>query len=76
MEIGGRQARDAGEDIGEPGLGSTSFSRAVIMRVSIAAARSAPRSEPAKSQDFLPQATPCSALSAALFVVQILPSSA
>jgi hypothetical protein len=57
-------------------LGSTSFSRAVMMRVSMTAARSAPRSEPAKSHAFLPQATPRSAHSAALFVMQVLPSFA
>lgn len=76
-EARGRQVRDAGQGIGEPRLvESTSFSHAVMMRVSMAAARSALRSEPAKSHAFLPQATPRSALSAALFVMQILPSSA
>jgi hypothetical protein len=39
------------------------------------AARSAPRSEPAKSHAFLPSARPRSALSAALFVKQMRPSS-
>jgi hypothetical protein len=38
-------------------------------------ARSAPRSEPANSQDFLPRAKPRSARSAALLVRQIRPSS-
>src|SRR4051794_19532469 len=35
--------------------GSTSLSLAVMISVVMAAARSAPRSEPAKSHDFLPQ---------------------
>ncbi|AOF92393.1 hypothetical protein BSY16_6128 (plasmid) [Sinorhizobium sp. RAC02] len=44
-------------------LGSMSFSRAVMIRERMADARSAPRSEPAKSQAVLPQATQRSALS-------------
>ena len=50
---------------------------AACERVSVAmkAARSAPRSDPAKSHDFLPSAKPRNARSAALFVRQILPSS-
>ena len=55
--------------------GSTSLSFAVVIRVAIAAARSAPRSEPAKSHDFLPRANPRSARSAALFDRQMRPSS-
>lgn len=57
-------------------FGSISLRRAVVIRVSMMAARSAPRSDPAKLQFFRPQATPRRALSAALFVMQILPSSA
>jgi hypothetical protein len=41
----------------------------------IAAARSPPRSDPAKSQDFRPTAIPRSARSAALLVRQIRPFS-
>src|ERR1700757_4577835 len=55
--------------------GSTSLNFAVVISVAIAAARSAPRSEPANCQDFLPNANPRSARSAALFVRQTLPSS-
>ncbi len=55
--------------------GSTSLSFAVMISVAMAAARSAPRSEPANSHDFLPSAKPRSARSAALFVRQIRPSS-
>ena len=55
--------------------GSMSLSLAVPIREYIAAARWPPRSEPAKSQDFRPRATPRSDLSAALFVRQIRPSS-
>jgi hypothetical protein len=43
----------------------------VTIRVYMKAARSPPRSEPAKSQDFRPRAMPRSARSAALFVRQI-----
>src|SRR5262245_23354726 len=50
--------------------GSTSLSLAVIISVVMAAARPAPRSEPAKSHDFLPSANPRRARSAALFVRQ------
>src|SRR4029077_13650524 len=55
--------------------GSTSFILAETMRLYMAAARSPPRSEPAKSHDFLPRAMPRSARSAALFDKQIRPSS-
>ena len=55
--------------------GSTSLSLAVMISVVMAAARSAPRSEPAKSHDFLPSANPRRARSAALFVRQTRPSS-
>ena len=48
--------------------GSTSLSLGVMISVDMAAARSAPRSEPAKSHDFLPNANPRRARSAALFV--------
>src|SRR5690606_32543149 len=44
--------------------GSTSLSFAVPIRVYMTAARSAPRSDPAKSHDFLPRARPRSARSA------------
>src|ERR1700755_3013096 len=54
--------------------GSTSFIFAVTMRLYIAAARCPPRSEPAKSHDFLPRAIPRSARSAALFDRQMRPS--
>ena len=52
-----------GEDVGAPGLGSTSLSLAVPMRVYITAARSPPRSEPAISQDLRPRKMPRGALS-------------
>jgi hypothetical protein len=55
--------------------GSTSLSLAVWMSVYMRAARSAPRSDPANSHDFLPRAKPRRARSAALFERQILPSS-
>lgn len=55
--------------------GSMSLSFAVVISVAMKAARSAPRSDPAKSRDFLPSAKPLSARSAALFVREILPSS-
>lgn len=57
-------------------FGLTSFSVAIMMSASTIAAQLALRSEPAKSQDFVPQATPRRALSVALFVMQILPSPA
>ena len=50
------------------------MSFAVLIRVAIAAARSAPRSEPAKSHDFLPRAKPRSARSAALLKGMMLPA--
>jgi hypothetical protein len=40
-----------------------------MISVAMAAARSAPRSEPAKSQDFRPSVNPRRARSAALFVI-------
>ncbi len=46
--------------------GAMPFSLAVPISVYMAAARWPPRSEPAKSQDFLPRATPRSDRSAAL----------
>jgi hypothetical protein len=46
--------------------GSMSLSLAVMINVVTAAARSAPRSEPANNHDFLPRAKPRSARSAAL----------
>lgn len=46
-----------------------------MINVNIKAARSAPRSDPANSHDFLPSAKILSARLAALFVEQILPSS-
>src|SRR5271156_7231016 len=52
--------------------GSTSLSFAVWMSVYMRAARSAPRSDPANSHDFLPRAKPRRARSAALFERQIL----
>jgi len=48
--------------------------RAVAISVYIAAARSPPRSEPAKSQFLRPMAMPRSARSAALLVKQMRPS--
>lgn len=56
-------------------LGSTSFRRQVVIIVSMMAARSAPRRLPAKVQLRLPNAMPRNALSAALLLRQILPSS-
>jgi len=41
---------DTTEDVSEPGFRSTSLRRAGVMRVSMMAARSAPRWEPAKVQ--------------------------
>src|SRR3954447_26388775 len=55
--------------------GSTSFNLAVMISVAMAAARSAPRSEPAKSHDRRPRAKPLRARSAALLERQIRPSS-
>src|ERR1700755_20193 len=55
-------------------FGSMLLRRAVTMSVAITAARSAPRSEPANNHAFLPRAKPRNARSAALFVMQILPS--
>ena len=54
--------------------GSTPLSFVVMISVIINAARSAPRSEPAKSHDFLPSAKPLSARSAALLLRQMRPS--
>ena len=54
--------------------GSTLLSLAVAISVYIAAARSPPRSEPAKSQFLRPMAMPRSARSAALLVKQMRPS--
>jgi hypothetical protein len=54
--------------------GSMSLSFAVVISVVRAAARLAPRSEPAKNHDFLPSANPLSARLAALFVRQMRPS--
>ena len=51
--------------------GSTSSSLAVWMSAYMRAARSAPRSDPANSHDFLPRASPRSNRSAALMVRQI-----
>ncbi|KPF66550.1 hypothetical protein IP69_14655 [Bosea sp. AAP35] len=56
-------------------FGSTSLRRAVAMSVSMTAARSAPRWLPPKVQLRRPRAKPRSALSAALLLRQILPSS-
>ena len=55
--------------------GSTSFIFAETMRLYMAAARRPPRSDPQNNQDFLPNAMPRSALSAALFERQTRPSS-
>jgi hypothetical protein len=55
--------------------GSTSLSFAVWTSVYMTAARSAPRSDPANSHDFLPSARPRSARSAALLEKQMRPSS-
>src|SRR5450631_2286877 len=55
--------------------GSTSFIFAVTIRLYMTAARSPPRSEPAKSHAFLPSAMPRRALSAALLLRQMRPSS-
>nr|BAM13966.1 transposase [Pseudomonas sp. K-62] len=55
--------------------GSTPLSFAVTISVAMAAARSAPRPEPANSHALRPSAKPLSERSAALFVRQIRPSS-
>jgi hypothetical protein len=52
-----------------------SLSLAFTINVAMNPARSAPRSDPANSYDFLPSAKRLSARSAALFVRQIRPSS-
>jgi hypothetical protein len=62
---------DAREQVGKPSLRIDSLSLAVMISVAMAAARSAPRSEPANSQDLRPSAKPRSARSAALFVRQM-----
>jgi hypothetical protein len=54
--------------------GSMSLSLALMMSVAIKAARSAPRSDPVKSHDFLPRAKPLSARSAALLKGMMLPA--
>ena len=54
--------------------GSMSFSLAVPISVYMAAARCPPRSDPAKSHDFLPRATPRRDRSAALLLRQTRPS--
>lgn len=56
-------------------LGATSFVRVIVISMSMDVARPAPRSELAKSQAFLPQATQRRVFSSALFDLQILPSS-
>src|SRR5829696_4841415 len=61
-----RMGIDTREDVGEPGLRSTSLSFAVAISVATLAARSAPRSEPAKSHDRRPSAKPLRARSAAM----------
>jgi hypothetical protein len=66
---------NAGEDIGQPGRGSMSFIFAETISEYITAARCPPRSDPAKSHDFLPRAIPRRTRSAASFVMQIRPSS-
>lgn len=55
--------------------GSIPFIFAVTIRVYMTAARSPPRSEPAKSHDFRPNAIPLGARSAAGLVRQMRPSS-
>src|ERR1700694_6049409 len=55
--------------------GSTPFNLSVSINVSIAAARSPPRSEPANNHARRPRAIPRNARSAALLVRQIRPSS-
>ena len=54
--------------------GEKSSGFAFMISMTIKAARSAPRCDPAKSQDFRSRAEPRNARSAALFVRQILPS--
>ena len=54
--------------------GSMSFNFAVPMMEYMKAARCPPRSDPAKSQDFLPRATPLSERSAALLLRLRLPA--
>jgi hypothetical protein len=66
---------NTGQHIGEPGLGSMSLSFAVTISPYSSAARSPPRSEPAKSQALRPRARPRNARSAALLVRQMRPSS-
>lgn len=53
--------------------GSISFNFAVPIREYMAAARCPPRSDPAKSHDFLPRATPRNDLSAAAYSGVIRP---
>jgi hypothetical protein len=57
------------------GCGSRSLSFAEAIRPYMKAALSPPRSEPAKSQAFLPKAMPRRARSAALLVRQTRPSA-
>jgi len=66
---------DAASTSASQACGSMSLSFAVMIKVTMIAARSAPRWEPANNHDFLPRANPRSARSAALFVMQIRPSS-
>ena len=75
-----RGSCDVGEHIGEPGLGIDivklgGADQGGYRRRAHAATRTPPRSEPTNSQERLPRAKGLSALSAALFVRQMRPSS-
>ena len=74
MHAQDRHVGQPGENIGVPRLRVDVVHFAVTMRVFMSAAGSPPRSDPAKSHDFRPSATPRRARSAALFVRQIRPS--
>ena len=55
LQPGSMDLGDTHQHVREPGLRSTSFILAVTIRVYITVARRPPRSEPARSHDFLPQ---------------------
>src|ERR1700733_11608225 len=66
---------DAGDDIRKPRLRIDAIHLGVMIRLSMAAARRPPRSDPQNSQDFRPRALPLSPRSAALLDRHRRPSS-
>jgi hypothetical protein len=70
-----RMGSDAGDDIRELRLRIDAIRLGVTIRLSMAAARRPPRSDPQNSQDFRPRALPLSPRSAALLDRHRRPSS-